>query len=170
MASPSLPFFPPFEHCTAPPAVGDRWRRWIDRFENLLVALQIASAAQKKALLLHYIGEETYDVYASLTPAVPGSLIAPSSSTSSGDASQPDEYEQVKKRLHDHFTPKINREYEIEKQLNKKVKRSTISTLLCSLARYRSFTNLDSEIKSQIVLGTTSTKLRWFALQTDATL
>ncbi|KAL1467284.1 hypothetical protein MTO96_042287 [Rhipicephalus appendiculatus] len=105
--APSLPFFPPFDRGTAPAAIGDRSRRWIDRFENLLVALQINNAAQKKALLLHYIGEETYDVYASLSPVVPASSTASSSNHSTADSNQPDEYEQVKKRLHDHFTPKM---------------------------------------------------------------
>ncbi|XP_064469758.1 uncharacterized protein K02A2.6-like [Ornithodoros turicata] len=38
------------------------------------------------------------------------------------------------------------------------------------MARNCSFANTEAEIKSQIVLGTTSTKLRRFALQTDAAL
>ncbi|KAL1470826.1 hypothetical protein MTO96_024002 [Rhipicephalus appendiculatus] len=172
--APSLPFFPPFNRGTAPVAIGDRWRRWIDRFENLLVALQINNAEQKKALLLHYIGEETYDVYASLSPVVPASSTASSSNDSTADSNQPDEYKQIKKRLPNHFTPKVNREYKIF-NFRKSTQQDgeTIDdfyTRLRSMARYCSCPDVDLEIKSQIVLGTTSTKLRWFALQTNATL
>ena len=44
-----------------------RWKKYKQRFENLVVALKVTDDRQKKALLLHYIGEEAYKVYENLT-------------------------------------------------------------------------------------------------------
>ena len=43
------------------------WKKYKRRFENLVVALNVTDDRQKKALLLHYIGEEAYKVYENLT-------------------------------------------------------------------------------------------------------
>ena len=34
------------------------WRKYMSRFENLLLAMNITNAIRKKAMLLHYVGEE----------------------------------------------------------------------------------------------------------------
>jgi len=44
-------------------SVAQRWKRWYDRFDNLIIALNITDAARKKALLLHLAGEQVYDVF-----------------------------------------------------------------------------------------------------------
>ncbi|XP_040063180.1 uncharacterized protein LOC120837702 [Ixodes scapularis] len=144
--APSLPAFPPFDVSSSPATLGDWWRRWIDRFENLLTALKVKDAKQKKALLLHYIGEEGYDVY----------------------------YEKTKQLLHDHFTPRVNKDYKIF-NFRKTTQQDgeTIGafyTFLRAMARHCTVADTDAEIKSQTVLGMSSTKLRRFALQTDETL
>ena len=52
--------------------VGPSWKKWLARFENLIVGMGIEDAKQKRALLLHYSGLEanfnpqvntTYEVY-----------------------------------------------------------------------------------------------------------
>ncbi|XP_064483033.1 uncharacterized protein K02A2.6-like [Ornithodoros turicata] len=171
----ALPAFPPFDLSSDHTTIGDRWQRWINRFENLLVGLNITSPAQKKALLLHYIGDDGYDVYTSLEPH-PGTAVTQSSEaeTRPDAASTADVYATAKKKLHDHFTPKVNKDYEIfqfrrtTQQEDENI--DSFYTRLRTMARNCSFANTEAEIKSQIVLGTTSTKLRRFALQTDATL
>ena len=40
-----------------------RWQRWFVRFENLLVALDIKDKKRKRALLLHYMGESTLNIF-----------------------------------------------------------------------------------------------------------
>ena len=62
----SLPTFPSFDmHSDG--AASQRWEQWIGRLENLFVALNITNAERKRALLLHYAGEEVYDVFQTLT-------------------------------------------------------------------------------------------------------
>ncbi|XP_064468936.1 uncharacterized protein K02A2.6-like [Ornithodoros turicata] len=105
----ALPAFPSFDLPSDHTTIGDRWQRWINRFENLLVGLNITSPAQKKALLLHYIRDDEYDVYTSLEPH-PGTAETESSQaeTRPDAASTADVYATAKKKLHDHFTPKTD--------------------------------------------------------------
>ena len=43
-------------------SVGARWEKWIARFENYLVAVNIMAATRKRSQLLHVAGEEVFDV------------------------------------------------------------------------------------------------------------
>ncbi|CAN7978808.1 unnamed protein product, partial [Ixodes persulcatus] len=79
-------------------------------------------AKQKKALLLHCIGEEGYDVYASLAPLTATPPSATTAVTTTGQTGQseagstsgsPDDYEKAKQLLHDDFMLRVNRDYEI---------------------------------------------------------
>lgn len=57
----TLPPFPSFDiQATGANNIGLEWAKWVDRFENFLVAYNITSEARKKALLLHYAGEKVY--------------------------------------------------------------------------------------------------------------
>ncbi|XP_052788463.1 uncharacterized protein K02A2.6-like [Mya arenaria] len=66
-----LPTFPPFVVQNAAGesqnTAGIRWQKWIQKLENLLCALDITVDKRKKALLLHYCGEETYDIFDSFS-------------------------------------------------------------------------------------------------------
>ena len=42
------------------------WDQWLKRFINFTVAKRITDDAQKKAMLLHYAGEEVFDLGESL--------------------------------------------------------------------------------------------------------
>ena len=46
--------FPPFDPDIEPHTVGSRWEKWLDRFENYLVAMDITDGKRQKALLLHF--------------------------------------------------------------------------------------------------------------------
>ena len=56
----ALPAFPQFslDECT----ISTRWIKYKKRFENLVLALNVQDGAQKKALLLNYLGDEAYYV------------------------------------------------------------------------------------------------------------
>ena len=43
-----------------------RWKRWVNRFKNLLVATNITDDAMQNAMLLHYAGEEVHTIYDTL--------------------------------------------------------------------------------------------------------
>ena len=64
-----LPTFPPFQvHLDG--NVDPRWKKWLARFENLIVGMGIEDAKQKHALLLHYSGPEDDGISTRLkTPA-----------------------------------------------------------------------------------------------------
>ena len=42
---------------------GSRWKKWVDRRENVFIGMNIEDDEQKRALLLHYAGEHAYDIY-----------------------------------------------------------------------------------------------------------
>ena len=62
----ALPNFHPFSVHSDEQSSGVRWRKYIDKFENLLCALDVyqckADDARKKELLLDYIGDEAYEL------------------------------------------------------------------------------------------------------------
>ena len=48
----ALPYFPPFD-LSDRDTVGFRWRKWVRRFEQLMVGLTITDAARKKSLICY---------------------------------------------------------------------------------------------------------------------
>ena len=57
-----LPPFPPFDPLSNPANTGPRWRKWLRRFENLLISLRETDPIVKRGLLLTYVGETTNDI------------------------------------------------------------------------------------------------------------
>jgi hypothetical protein len=52
----ALPHFAEFDvHSDG--AVGICWKKWLTRFKNLLLALDVDDTKRQRALLLHYAGE-----------------------------------------------------------------------------------------------------------------
>ena len=47
-----LPDFPPFDIDTDPTSVGITWKKWIQRFDNLLVALDVSDEHRKKSFII----------------------------------------------------------------------------------------------------------------------
>ena len=72
-----------------------RWKRWQRRFDNFVVARDIATDARQKAMLLHYAGEAVFDL-SEAEGVIP---------TDNCDA--------TKLKLTAYFTPRRNEEYEV---------------------------------------------------------
>ena len=119
-----------------------------------MVALNITDDARQKALLLHYMGDETNDIFDTLTVPDPTD-----DQTTMSVAIQ---------ALTDHFAPKQNIEYEIYKfrqaQQHKDEEFSTFLTHLRQLSINCNFHEVDRELKTQIIQGCSSSRLRQKAL------
>ena len=142
-------------------AVDTRWKKWLARFRNLLLALDVDNAKRQRALLLHYAGESVNEIFETLPD------------TDAGEDEDP--FEKAVTALTNYFTPKKNREYEV--YVFRKAKQesdesiSAFHTRLRRLAMTCEFANTDREIKTQIVQNCLSHKLRMKALQNpDLTL
>ena len=61
----SLPNFPPFD-VNVDGNVGPRWRKWLTRFERLLIGTNITETKQQRALLLHYAGPAVDEIFDTL--------------------------------------------------------------------------------------------------------
>ena len=96
----SLPDFPPFDVEREPTSLSQRWKKWVGRFENLIIALDIKQSKRKKALLLHYAGPAVQEIADTLPPAA-------------RDDDRPDEYDATLAQLNGYFNPKKNVEYEV---------------------------------------------------------
>jgi hypothetical protein len=58
-------FFPRFDVCDQS-SIGQRWKKWDQRFENFILAMGIKRADRKRAMLLHYAGEDVYGIFDTL--------------------------------------------------------------------------------------------------------
>lgn len=146
-----------------PTSLAQRWKRWSDRLDNLIIALNITDPTRKKALLLHLAGEQVYDIYQGLIVA---------EVAADADPAVDNVYINAKKALDNHFNPKRNSEFEIytfrkaEQQQDESI--DSYHVRLRSLAKYCEFTNIDAEIKSHIIQTCMSTRLRRRALSEPA--
>ena len=142
-------------------AVDTRWKKWLARFRNFLLALAVDNAKRQRAFLLHYVGESVNEIFETLPD------------TDAGEDENP--FEKAVTALTNYFTPKKNREY--EEYVFRKAKQesdeniSAFHTRLRRLAMTCEFADTDREIKTQIVQNRLSHKLRMKALQSpDLTL
>ena len=150
----ALPHFSEFDvHSDG--AVDTRWKKWLTRFRNLLLALAVDDTKRQKALLLHYAGEAVNEIFETLP------------NTNAEEDENP--FEKAVTALTNYFTPKKNREYEV--YVFRKAKQesdeniSGFHTRLRRLAMTCEFADTDREIKAQIVQNCLSHKLRMKALQ-----
>ena len=143
--------FPTFSVHADPNTTSIRWQKWMDKLENLFVALNIDSNKKRKATLLHYAGDEVFDIHHNFTDQQKGI----GAITTTGDGSTiPNEYETTKKSLTDHFTPQKNTSYEIFRfrraLQNPDENLDAYHARLRTLASTSDFVNTDREILSQI--------------------
>ena len=90
--------FPKIEINGDSATTGHRWTMYISKFKNLFVAMNINSRKRKKALLLHYAGEEVYEIYGTLH-----------------NTRDENGFDETKQDLTSYFKPKVNTEFEIFK-------------------------------------------------------
>nr|XP_006822924.1 PREDICTED: uncharacterized protein K02A2.6-like [Saccoglossus kowalevskii] len=154
MATALLPFpsFPVHDESTS---IGPRWTKWVKRFETYLVAQGITDDKRKRALLLYSAGGEVADIFDTLPDTG-------------------DEFKQALEALNKYFVPKVNKAYEVYVFRNASQKPGetldSYNARLRQLAKTCTFHNEDEEIKSQIVLSTTSARLRRRALRENVSL
>ena len=134
----SLPTFPPFQvHLDG--NVGPRWKKWLARFENLIVGMGNEDAKQKRALLLHYSGPEVDEIFDTLE-----------------DTGEDKDYTKAVEKLTAHFNPQVNTTYEVynfrKAQQNEGESFDNFHTRLRTLAKTCEFADADKEIKEQIIL------------------
>ena len=155
----NLPTFPEFD-LQPRDTVPVRFEKYVKRLDNMFTAMNITRASQKKAMLLHYVGEETCDVFETLTVPEP-----PEGS---------DEYKTAVKALADHFEPQKCVDYHcyaFRQETQKSGENITeFYTRLQLLARKCQFADPELEIKRQIIQGTSSLRLRRKAIEQSLNL
>ena len=119
----------------------------------MMVAMNVDdNDARQRALLLHYAGEQVYDIFETLT-----------------DTGESDDFDKACEKLTAYFSPKKSIEYEV--YVFRKEKQEigetldTYHTRLRRLAATCDFTDIDREIKTQIVQNCSSCRLRRRALR-----
>ncbi|KAK7111230.1 hypothetical protein V1264_010901 [Littorina saxatilis] len=154
----ALPTFEHFPVHSDEATQGTRWKRWLNRFEILLTAISVTDKARKKALLLHYAGDEVFSIFESFTDEQKG-------------VGSDNEYKTIVKSFNDHFTPKKNTDFETFKfrqsRQNEGESIDAFHTRLRLLAARCEFADADREIKAQILQGCTSSRLRKRALRDE---
>ena len=156
----SLPNFPSFPIHNEENSAGSRWSKWLSKFENMLHGLAVEDPKRiQKALLLHYIGDEGFDVYHSFT------------ATQKGDENS---YDTVKASFTTYFTPRKNIVYETYKfrqtVQQKEESIDSFYTHLRALAATCDFHDQDREILSQVLHGCVSSRIRRKALKDNLNL
>lgn len=146
----ALPIFENFD-IHADGNVSTRFDKWIKRLENLFIAADIDDTKRQRALLLHYGGQDLFDIFETLD--------------GTGD-----DFETLKTKLTTHFEPKKNAEFEIYKfrqcKQNPGESIDEFHTRLRQMSKNCEFTDKDKEIKSQIIQCCSSSRLRRKALKT----
>ena len=152
----SLPTFPAFQvHLDG--NVGHRWKKWLARFDNLIVGMGIEDAKQKRALLLHYSGPEVDEIFDTLE-----------------NTGEEKDHKTAVEKLTAHFNPQVNTTYEVynfrKAQQNEGEGLDSFHTRLRTLAKTCEFGDADKEIKERIILSCKSNALRRKALREDLEL
>ena len=148
-----------FEHFTCTEEIssaGVRWKKYVQRFKNMLKAYKIDDNEQQKALLLHHAGEEIFEIFCTL----PGNEEA--------------DFAKTVELLEAYFCPKKNEEYEVHKfRKAKQLEDESLDsfhTRLRKLAANCEFSDIDKEIKHQIIQKCKNKQLRIKALQDSLSL
>ena len=151
----TLPNFPCFE-INPDTNVGQRWEKWIKRFERLITGVGITNNARKRALLLHFAGPDV-DIFDTLP-----------------DTGDDEDYDAAKTSLNTYFQPKRNVAFEVFKFRSAKQSADenldAYHTRLRQLAKTCALVDADREIAAQIIAGTKDNRLRRKALREDADL
>ena len=144
---------PPFDPVNDPTSLIQRWKTWKRRFETYLLALNITDDKQKRALLLYQAGQETQEIFDTLTETG-------------------EDYKTAVAKLDEYFLPKKNVDYETFqfRQASQKSDQTVdqFVTRLRKLAVHCEFADLERELKSAVIEHCTSKRLRRHALREEA--
>ncbi len=81
--------FPPFDPDVDQTTAGNRFKKYVDRFKNYMVAIDIKDKARQRALFLHTAGFKVQDILDTLEDTR-------------------DDFETVQDKLAEYFQPKKN--------------------------------------------------------------
>lgn len=144
---PSFPTFDTSEVTTLP----TRWKKYKQRFQLLCTAIGVGEAKQKLAMLLTYMGDDSYEIFENIKPSAEPT------------------FDEVITAFDKHFEPQVNVSYETF--LFRNLKQHQEETLHQFFIRLKeqatkcAFHDMDKEIKQQIELATTNNKLRMHSFQ-----
>lgn len=159
MAS-SLPSFPPFVIDEDRSSTGVRWSKWLNRFTNNLAALSFTDEARKKALFLHYGGEDVFEISETLHSTARMTV----QTTANDPAVVETVYEAALQSLNDHFLPRVNADVEMftfrQARQQDGETNDMFHTRLQQMARNCNYGDKNREVKAQLTIGCTSTELR----------
>ena len=145
-----LPPFPPFDPLSNPANTDPRWRKWLCRFENLLVSLCETDPIVERGLLLTYVGEPTNDIFNTLL-------------------SNGTDYAAAVESLTQRFDLSTNKDMEIyEFHQITQGSGETLKEFYCHLKEKSSsceFANEEAEIRTQIIHRTSDNRLHRKALR-----
>ena len=140
---------PPFEF-EPKDSNAQRWTKWISRFNNYLLAVDISDPKRQKAMLLHMVGEELHNIFQTLQVADPGI--------------NETVYDKAKAAFSDYFAPKRNLEFELfifrQAQQEQNEDLDSFYSRLKRLSVNCQFTNAEAAIKSQMIQKCTNRKVR----------
>ena len=127
-------------------SAGQRWKCWVRRFENYIVAKNNQNDKRMKAMLLHYAGEAVFEL-----SDVVGVI-------------EKDNFAETKRKLTGYFRPQCNEEYGIFKfRPAEQMAAETLdqyNTRLQQLAKHCNFHEKDREVKTQIIQTCAMSKVR----------
>ena len=103
MANGGLAHLPPFYVESHKTTVGPRWTKWVLKLETYMAAFNITNGDKITTMLLHFAGDEVFDI-ASITPRAAD----PTNNTPAESS-----YEATKRTLNEYFCPTNNREFNI---------------------------------------------------------
>jgi len=149
MSDLALPHYPPFD-CKAE-GKSIRWTKWVSRLKNVFVGYNIDSNKRKKALLLTFGGEDLNDIVDSL----------PESATTAGSGENC--FDKLVTAITEYFNPSTNVEFQKYTFRHMQQSGDNIDSFyneLRQVATTCAFTSADSEIKSQLISGCKSHKVR----------
>ena len=131
--------------------LGVRWKKYLTKFENFLVAMNITEDKRKVAMLFHFGGDYVRDFIDNAVPKMEG-------------------YDATVEYLNKHLNPKTSDTFEIYK-FQKTIQNNDESiqqfcNCLRSIANRCNFENEDKPIKMQSILRTHSQKLSKFCFTT----
>lgn len=112
MTSNGLPVFPSFSVHVDQTTTAVRWKKWIDKLKNVFAALDIDNDKKRKATLLHFAGDEVFNIFHNFTDQQKG---IGATTISDDNLVESNEYEATKKSLTNYFMPQKNILYKIFK-------------------------------------------------------
>lgn len=159
MAQIDLNSVPKFEAHGDPTHLGQTWKRWFRSFELFVAGKGVTDKDQKKALLLHCAGIEVQDIFYTLADE---------------GAAEDDIYQKAVKTLDKHFIGKVNIPYErYSFRAMRQEENETVDQYIVRLRQKGvlcSFTDLDEQIRDQVIEKCRSHKLRVKLLEKGETL